>query len=122
VAFVGEAPEPIFRCLDRWGREVVLTRECWDGHITAVRVHLEGLEQVVRETIERPDRVVYDAARPNGECFYRAGVIPAHPTHVLKVMVKYVDEGGPRPRGYVTSAISHNADRPHKSGERHKWP
>ncbi len=114
--------DPVFACFDRWGRQVVLTKDCWDHHIVAQRPHLVGHEAIVRGVVESPHYVKYDATRANAECFYATGVVPGHPTHVLKVVVKFVREDGVvLPRGFVLSAVSHRSTRS-KSGERHKWP
>ncbi|MDP9363214.1 MAG: hypothetical protein M3Q10_03095 [Chloroflexota bacterium] len=102
------------RCSDPWGREILLTRERWFGHILARHPEFHDREDLVREALTAPDLVNLDRQRPMREVFYRASPLPYPYTDLLvRVVVKFYAAGE------VTTA--HFIGEPHRE-ETRKWP
>lgn len=105
-----------FEVHDQWGRIVRLAEYVWNDHILGEHGELTSYLNSVRDAVVIPHVVCYDADRPDGECFYRFGAVPAFPHRYLKVTVRFIaSEGG---IGYVNTAyVRRNIRRK----ERMKW-
>ena len=110
----------VLRCTDRWGREIVLTDECWNGHILPDRAILRGLESRLEVVLTDPYRVRRDATNPSRECFYRHRTLPGMPRLFLKVVVEFRPIG---PNGVLDgSDITAFPTNHFKTGEQQIWP
>ncbi|MBA2277959.1 MAG: hypothetical protein H0W06_09385 [Chloroflexia bacterium] len=111
----------IFRCLDHWGRAVILTERRWAEHVLSRRPYFAGHEEDVRDTITDPAFVVYDIDYPSRENYYRPSPLPYPYAGVLiKVVVDFrgressLSPGGTMVTVYLTSGK--------KPGEEQRWP
>lgn len=118
----------VFRCRDQWGREVILSRGCWHGHILGTSQHLElqGFHESVKATITNPEAVNYDvdydAATRQVENYYRRFKEgpPSFRGAWVKVCVEFKQRGFTRAIvGHVVTAYATNVL---KAGEKRKWP
>lgn len=109
----------ILRCEDRWGRTIVLHDDTWYEKILADHPSVSIDPSLIRTAVQNPDRVNFDARFPNGENFYRRGMLQ-HPYDVdyLKVVVRFAIVNGEQV-GTIVSAYPTAHHR--KAGERHKW-
>jgi hypothetical protein len=111
----------LLRCVDQWGREIVLTEELWTGHILAGHSELTGLEACIKVALTDPRPVTFDSRHRGRENYYRAGTLPpplAHP--LLKVCVRFRSMGLGQPEsGEVVTAYP--VDKV-KHSEVIKWP
>lgn len=110
----------LLRCVDRTGRDVVLSEEAWFGRILRDHAMLGGYEGLIQVVVQDPNRVTRDLNRSNRECFYRQGVFPDYPRLFLKVVVEFRqgDLTG-AVSGYVVTAYPLQRVR---SGEEQLWP
>lgn len=96
----------MFRCVDRWGRAIVLTEATWTLHIVPDRAPLAGNESAVRRALVAPQLVMRDRTRADRELFYRRGVLPPPYDHLyLKVVVAFLGPGEARIGGRVVTAF-----------------
>jgi hypothetical protein len=111
--------DELLHCVDRFGRNVVLRSDIWYDKILSDHPEMAQSLDAVETVLIDPDRVNSDANHPNGENFYRLGVLQ-HPfaTRYLKVVVRYFHSGDTL-IGEVISvyAVSHYR----KPGERFRW-
>ncbi len=111
----------LWRCQDRWGREIVLTDARWHAHIVHEHRAMAPHRDLVRQTVESPEEVKHDRTKASREVFYRRWRLSRHGRLVwLKVVVRFTTD--PRTlaeRGTVVTAYPTNRQKP---GERHKWP
>lgn len=121
----GQGARIIFRCRDRWGREIILTARRWHGKILAKHGELRGHEATVRKTLTDPLivnlDVNYNAATRQVENYYRVfqeGPPPYNRT-LVKVCVRFRRNWrGRRLIGQVITAYSVTTV---KAGEMEKW-
>lgn len=104
----------VFRCVDRWGRGIVLTDERWLSHVVAHHPEFLGYERIVEATLMDPDFVNRDRQRVLREVFYRASSVLDPGAGLL---VRVVVEFGVM--GRVVTA--HLIPKPHQK-ERRRWP
>lgn len=111
----------LMRCVDRWGRPIVLTNATWMLHILPDRESLVGNETAVRRTLVDPEIVMHDATHAHRESFYRIGGLPAPFDHLyLKVCVEFVEPEVPgNAAGRVVTAFPTRRVKP---AEQRKWP
>ncbi len=112
----------ILECSDQWGRAIELEEDIWLRKIVKGGLRLPEHSLVsVRLTLEEPDFVMFDKSHGDGECFYRANVLPDPLDHLyLKVCVKInqnLDDA--TMLGRVLTAYP--TDRVPR-GEQRKWP
>jgi hypothetical protein len=74
-----DADDEIFRVIDRWGDEIVLTQGDWD-RLTAKRPGVDGYADHVRATLERPS-IVFEGRYVGSKVFYRAGLLDDDPLY-----------------------------------------
>jgi hypothetical protein len=78
------------RWTDRFGRTVVLDEELWFDKIDRDHDELGGDPDLLAEALMNPDRVHYDRRIPEGENFYRRGILrQPYERDYLKVCVRY---------------------------------
>ena len=107
------------RCVDRWGREVVLYEDTWYDKILSVHPEVSGQLDPVEQTVAYPDRVNFDAAHDNGENYYRFGVLPyPYDGMYLKIVVRFETRDG-ETTGIVISAYPTRTYG--RGGEQMKW-
>lgn len=112
----------VLSCFDPFGRNVVATRDRWEGHIADGHPELDEHFDAAQSAVEAPEIVTADAKHQNRKNFYRRGVLPPpYDRPSLKVCVAYgLGLGlGTFPIGrvvtaYPTRAVGH--------GEAHRWP
>ena len=111
----------IFRCRDRWDRDIVLTEDCWRLHILVRHPEFAGNEGCLQATLVAPVVVNQDAVRPNREAFYARSPLPRPFSRVyVKVVVEFHHVGpGLPPQGEVIT--SHFVDQPNPKEQR-LWP
>jgi hypothetical protein len=88
--------DEIFRVVDRWGDEIVLTQRDWD-RITTKRPGVDGYVGQIRETLERPS-IVYEGRYEDSKVFYRKGLLDDDPLYracYVAVIVRYRDGAEP---------------------------
>lgn len=109
------ADDVILVVQDQWDRTIHMTAPVWVEHICEFhRELIDGLD-AIEKTLVSPDLVRYDASRPDGECFYKMGAVPAIPQRLLKVAVRFPNDGDD---GFVhTAYVSRNIP----ARERPKW-
>lgn len=111
----------ILECRDPWGRSIELDADIWFRKIVkgGLRLPEESLD-ALRATLMEPGFVSFDKTHPDGECFYRAAVLPGSLSHLyLKACVKIVvDLDDASILGRVVTAYP--TDRV-PVGEKHKW-
>lgn len=114
-----ENESEVFRCVDPWGREIVLMASIWEEHIVPDHAPLFGNEASVRLALTSPDLVMHDAVHPDRESFYRWAVLPSPYEHCsLKVCVEFRRATDPR-GGRVVTAFPTKRIKP---GEQRKVP
>lgn len=108
----------VFRCQDRWGRDIILIDERWYGKIR--NLHSEITEQAILLTLTDPDLVNWDKALDGVEVFYRDVLLPAPDgVSLVKVCVHFqVDVYETVEVGLVTTAYTVFNVNPE---ERRKW-
>lgn len=112
----------ILECVDKWGRPIELDEDIWLRKIVRGGTRLpEDSIDSIRQALTQPDFITFDKSHEDGECFYRAGVLPGNLQRLhLKVCVKISYELHDAPvLGRVITAFP--TDRVPK-GERLKWP
>ena len=111
----------VFRCADRWQRDIALTEQCWRLHVLNRRTYFRGHEAAVREALTDPLFVRHDAAFANRECFYRASSLPApYERFFIKVVVEFrFDPVVAHETGEVVTVYVTDREKP---GEEQKWP
>ncbi|MDQ3778946.1 MAG: hypothetical protein M3354_00145 [Chloroflexota bacterium] len=112
----------ILHCFDPLGREVVARLGQWQDHI-AVR-HPEVGDHVgsVRQAIENPDRITFDAINPSRENFYCHGALPApYDRLYLKVCVAF-GPGNILGTYQVGTVITTYLTKRIGRGETQRWP
>lgn len=111
----------ILRCVDRWGRPIVLNTATWTLHILPDREPLLGNEATVRRTLVDSHFVQHDATHDDRENFCRFGTLPAPFDHpYLKVCVEFAE---PDVRGNTTGrVVTAFPTREIKPTEQRKWP
>lgn len=113
------SPLIVFRCVDRFGREVVLHDHQWRYHVQQ-HPELVGQEAAVEGAITGAKRIRIDVTHPNRRCYYRPGALPApHNRDYLKVVVRF---GPPDARGVVRGeVVTAYATPTLKRGEAREW-
>ncbi|MDP9365926.1 MAG: hypothetical protein M3Q10_17190 [Chloroflexota bacterium] len=115
-----ERADELLRCVDPWGREIVLTAATWTLHVLPDRAPLVGNEEGVRLTLTAPQVVMRDATRDDRAVYYRRGALPAPYDHLyLKVVVDFPTAGTASTDGRVATAFPTRRFRP---GEQQTWP
>jgi hypothetical protein len=110
----------VLRCIDKQGREVVLTEECWHSHILPYHPILRAAERSIELALIDPHRLMRDAERTNRECFYRHQALATFPHLYLKVVVGYRLVG---PSGIlIGSVVTAFPTTRFKAGEQQLWP
>jgi hypothetical protein len=105
----------VLRCVDRWGREIVLTDGRWYGKILLDHPQLTGALGAVKETLIAPSLINYDRIRDDVEIFYREVVLPPpFGRSLLKACIHFAAA-----EGYVLTAYTTVNINP---GEVRKWP
>lgn len=110
----------LMRCVDQWGRDIVLTQDRWDDHILPGHPQLRGNEAGVEQVLTDPWVVMHDEVFPDRENFYRPFTLPppydrAYP----KVCVGFRQPAPGKPViGFVVTAYTTSTI---KAGETQKW-
>lgn len=109
----------VLRCIDRFGRVVVLTNQRWHQHILIDHAEMRELLSAVEQCIEDPDQVNLDADFAERESFYRFSVAGSRGDRHVKVCIEYSGiDGSSAADGYVVTAY---VTRAVKDGEAEKW-
>ncbi len=111
----------LVRCVDQWGREIVLTVDRWQTHILPDHPELLWNEAGVVQALTNPTQVMFDKTFRDRENYYRPFTLPPpFDRTYLKVCARFAaPEPGQAVRGTVVTAYSANIIKP---GERQKWP
>ena len=92
----------MFTVIDPRGYTVMLTDQCWSGHITVHHPVMVGREGEVRQTVETPDYIYKSKVKHTSHLYFRA--IAVAPTGMLYMMV-VVDMRTRSKRGFVETAF-----------------
>ena len=104
----------LLRCVDPFGREIVLTEEVWFGHIVLGHAEFHERPSIVQAALTTPASIKSDRRYPLREVYYRAAPLPYPFANLLvRVVVKFYEAG--------EVVTAHFIQEPHKQ-ERHKWP
>lgn len=108
------------RCVDQWGRTVVLMKDRWHDHILTEHAELAGNQDCICQALASPTEARHDIDYLDRESFYAAFILPP-PWQLtyLKVSVQYMhnqlsgEATGEVITAYATPSI--------KKGETLKW-
>ncbi len=80
----------MLRCVDLWGRDIVLYEDIWENHVIVDHSIMDGYETFIESVLGSPDVVTHDSKYPNGENYYQAGALPPpDDRQFLKVCVRF---------------------------------
>jgi hypothetical protein len=104
----------LFRCVDPFGREILLTEEVWYGHIVLGHAEFRERQSIVQAALTAPGFINLDRRHPLREVYYRASSLRDPFADLLvRVVVKFYEAG--------EVVTAHFIREPHKQ-ERRKWP
>lgn len=110
----------LLRCVDQWGRVVVLEEWRWKTHIVADHPEMRRLQPFIKPTVVAPHQVMHDTVFEDRENFYRVFSDPTTSLLVcIKVVVQYQTDDQHGTYGSIKTAYSCNGP---KKRERQKWP
>lgn len=102
------------RCVDPFGREIVLTEEVWFEHLVTGHAEFRERQSMVRAAPTAPEFINFDRSYPLREVYYRASPLPnPFPDLLVRVVVKFYEAG--------EVVTAHFIREPHKQARR-KWP
>jgi len=113
----------LLQCVDRFGRPVVLTQECWHDKIAYDHAEMRGHHLCLQAVLSDPCEVRKDkqwSPQRLRECFYRTNAHPALPNLYIKVVVEY--EGDAAVGTQIGRVVTAYPTPRMKTGEQTIWP
>ena len=94
----------IFELKDKTNRRIYLPRKTW-SHIMRKHPYLSGYVEEIKETVQKPDKVIHSLADRNVRYYYKYYKQKNKPHEYLLVVVKYLNNSGFIITAYFVSSI-----------------